>query len=35
MKEWECRDLGETKEFLWMNIHRQGHLITLEQKDYL
>jgi len=35
MKEWECRDLGDTKEFLRMNIHRHGHLITLEQKDYL
>ena len=35
MKEWECRDLGDTKEFLRMNIHRQGQLITLEQKDYL
>ena len=35
MKLWECRDLGETKEFLQMNIHRQGKLIILEQKDYL
>jgi hypothetical protein len=32
---WECRDLGETKEFLWMNIHCQGKIIVLEQKDYL
>ena len=35
MKEWDCQDLGDTKEFLWMKIHRQGRLISLEQKDYL
>jgi len=35
MKEWNCRDLGDTKEFLWMRIHCQGNLISLEQKDYL
>jgi hypothetical protein len=35
MKLWECRDLGETKEFLQMKIHRQGKTIALEQKDYL
>jgi hypothetical protein len=32
---WECRDLGETKEFLQINIHCQGKIIILEQKDYL
>jgi len=35
MKEWDCRDLGDTKEFLQMRIHCQGKLISLEQKDYL
>jgi hypothetical protein len=35
MNIWECRDLGETKEFLQMNIHCQGKTIVLEQKDYL
>jgi len=35
MKEWDCRDLGDTKEFLRMRIHCQGKLISLEQKDYL
>jgi len=35
MKEWDCQDLGDTKEFLQMRIHRQGKLISLEQKDYL
>jgi len=35
MKEWDCQDLGDTKEFLRMRIHRQGNLISLEQKDYL
>jgi len=35
MKEWDCWDLGDTKEFLWIRIHHQGRLISLEQKDYL
>jgi len=35
MKEWDCQDLGDTKEFLRMRIHCQGNLISLEQKDYL
>jgi len=35
MKEWECWDLEDTKEFLQMKIHHQGTLISLEQKDYL
>jgi len=35
MEEWDCRDLGDTKKFLQMKIHRQGTLISLEQKDYL
>jgi len=35
MEEWECWDLGDTKEFLQMKIHHQGRLISLEQKDYL
>jgi hypothetical protein len=35
MDIWECRDLGDTKEFLRMNIHRQGNTIILEQKEYL
>jgi hypothetical protein len=35
MDIWECRDLGDTREFLRMNIHRQGNTIILEQKEYL
>lgn len=35
MDIWECQDLGETKEFLRMKIHRQGNTIILEQKEYL
>ena len=35
MKKWECRDLGEAKEFLKMRIRREGHKIILDQQDYL
>lgn len=35
MKAWECRDLGNTEEFLRMKIHRYKNTIALEQKDYL
>jgi Reverse transcriptase (RNA-dependent DNA polymerase) len=35
MHTWECRDLGETKEFLKMRISRLKGVITLDQKDYL
>jgi hypothetical protein len=35
MNLWECRDLGETKKFLWMNIHCQEKTIVLKQKNYL
>jgi Reverse transcriptase (RNA-dependent DNA polymerase) len=35
MNKWECRDLGETKEFLCMRIiHKQG-MIFLDQTAYL
>ena len=32
---WECRDLGEPKEFLCMHITRKGHAIHLNQCVYL
>ena len=32
---WECRDLGEPKEFLCMHITRKGHAIHLDQCVYL
>jgi Reverse transcriptase (RNA-dependent DNA polymerase) len=35
MHTWECRDLGETKEFLKMRITCLKGVITLDQKDYL
>jgi hypothetical protein len=35
MKKWECRDLGEAKEFLGMQIHRDGKTISLSQTKYL
>jgi hypothetical protein len=35
MCTWECRDLGETKEFLKMRINCLKGVITLDQKDYL
>ena len=35
MKIWECRDLGEAKEFLRMRIQRQGKKLVLDQHSYL
>jgi Reverse transcriptase (RNA-dependent DNA polymerase) len=35
MNKWECRDLGEVKEFLHMRVKRQGLDITINQVDYL
>ena len=35
MAIWECRDLGEAKEFLRMRIRREGHKLILDQQDYL
>ena len=35
MHIWECRDLGETEEFLRMSITCQKGVISLDQKDYL
>ena len=35
MRKWECRDLGELKEFLRMRITRKGHAIHLDQCAYL
>ena len=35
MEIWECRDLGEAKEFLKMRIHRIGNKLILDQQDYL
>jgi transposase InsO family protein len=35
MKKWECRDLGEPKEFLRMRISRHGRNLVLDQRDYL
>ena len=35
MKIWECRDLGDTKEFLQMRITRSKGHILIDQKDYL
>ena len=35
MKKWECRDLGEVKEFLRMRVERHGQTIKLDQRDYL
>src|SRR6202012_154823 len=35
MKIWECRDLGDTKEFLHMRILRSKGKILVDQKDYL
>jgi hypothetical protein len=35
MKKWECRDLGEPKEFLRMSIKRVGDQIHLDQTEYL
>ena len=35
MKRWECRDLGETKEFLRMRIIQKAQSIHLDQTAYL
>jgi len=35
MATWECRDLGEAKEFLKMRITRNGQRIALDQTAYL
>jgi hypothetical protein len=35
MNKWECRDLGEVKEFLCMRVQRQGLDLTINQVDYL
>ena len=35
MAIWECRDLGDTKEFLRMRILRSKGRILIDQKDYL
>ncbi|KAL7284847.1 hypothetical protein ACG7TL_002160 [Trametes sanguinea] len=35
MKKWECRDLGEVKEFLRMRIQRSGSTICIDQCAYL
>jgi hypothetical protein len=31
MKKWDCRDLREPREFLQMNIHREGRKIYINQ----
>lgn len=35
MKKWECRDLGDVKEFLRMRIIQKDGNISLDQRDYL
>jgi len=35
MCKWECWDLGEPNEFLWMQITHKGHTIHLDQCAYL
>jgi len=35
MAIWECRDLGDTKEFLHMHILCNKGRILIDQKDYL
>src|ERR1700685_4095028 len=35
MKQWECRDLGDCKEFLRMRIQRKNGKIYLDQTAYL
>ncbi|KAF8824317.1 hypothetical protein HHX47_DHR8000004 [Lentinula edodes] len=35
MSHWECRDLGEAKEFLRMRINRHGKKIYIDQCAYL
>lgn len=35
MAKWECRDLGDVKDFLRMWIVRDGHKIKIDQTAYL
>ena len=35
MKLWECRDLGDTQEFLRMRIIKSKGRILVDQKDSL
>jgi hypothetical protein len=35
MKRWECRDLGDAKEYLGMRITRTGNTIAIDQCAYL
>ena len=35
MHKWECCDLCHVKEFLCMRITKIGHLVKLDQNDYL
>lgn len=35
MKQWECRDLGECKEFLCMRVTHKNGTICLDQTVYL
>lgn len=35
MKKWECHNLGEIKQFLWMNMCWDGHHIYIDQWNYL
>jgi hypothetical protein len=35
MKVWECRDLGELKEYLHMNIEKRNGIISIDQCAYL
>jgi Reverse transcriptase (RNA-dependent DNA polymerase) len=35
IKKWECRDLGEAKEFLRMRIQHKNGRIYLDQTTYL
>ena len=35
MRKWECRDLGDVKQFLRMRIIRKGDSIYLDQSAYL
>ena len=35
MAKWECQDLGDLKEFLWMHVTQQGSEIKIDQTEYL
>jgi hypothetical protein len=35
MSKWECRDLGDVKDFLGMNITQKGKSIYIDQKSYI